>query len=117
MLPLFALPFGVWLVQQEWANFGTCAMKSVFGIPCLTCGATRGTVRLLYGDIAGAFSYQPMIMVVYLLLATWGLTSLGLFVQDKRAKLHLNPTETRMMKVALIAVPLVNWVYLIAAGI
>jgi hypothetical protein len=117
MLPLFALPLGVWMVQQEWANLGTCAMKMAMGIPCLTCGATRGTVLLFSGDILGALSFQPMIMVVYLLLAIWGLVSLGLFMRGKRARVKLGKVGDRLFKGSLIVLPLVNWVYLIVAGI
>jgi hypothetical protein len=117
MLPLFALPLGVWVVQQEWADLGTCALKMTVGIPCLTCGATRGTVLLFSGDILGALSFQPMVMVVYLLLAVWGMMSFGLFVRGKRARVKLGKTGDRAFKVALIVLPLLNWVYLIVAGI
>lgn len=117
MLPLFALPLGAWMVQQPWASLGTCALKATVGLPCLTCGATRATVRMLYGDLAGAFSLQPMIVTVYAALALWGLVSFGLFVRDKRARVHLNATESRVFKIGLIVVPLLNWVYLLVAGV
>jgi hypothetical protein len=117
MLPLFALPLGGWMVQQPWGNLGTCALKATVGLPCLSCGATRATIRLLYGDVAGAISLQPMIMAVYAALALWGLVSFGLFVRDKRAKIHLNATESKIFKISLIVVPLVNWAYLIVVGI
>jgi uncharacterized membrane protein len=117
MLPLFALPLGVWMVQQEWANLGTCALKMVMGIPCLTCGATRATVRLFSGDLMGALSFQPMIVVVYFLLAIWGLVSFGLFVRDKRARIKLGKVGDRVFKGSLIVLPILNWVYLIVVGI
>ncbi len=117
MLPMFLMPIGGWLVEQGWVNFGKCAMKSTFGIPCMTCGSTRATLRLLHGDVLGAIAYQPMMMAVYLLVVLWGLTSLVLFAQNKRVKIRLSRTEDRIFKAVLIVVPLVNWAYLIAMGI
>ena len=117
MLPLFAMPIGGWLVERGWAHFGTCALKEMAGVPCLTCGATRATLRLLHGDLLGALSLQPMIIAVYFVLTAWGLTSLGLFAVDKRAKLKLSTAEDRVLKGAMIVIPLANWAYLIAAGI
>lgn len=117
MLPLFVMPIGGWLVENGWVDFGTCAMKATLGIPCLTCGATRATMRLLHGDLAGAMSFQPMMIVVYALLALWGLVSLGMFAANRRARLKLSPLEDRIFKGALIVIPLVNWAYLIIAGV
>ena len=117
MLPLFALPLGAWLVQQHYGDLGTCAMKLIVGIPCLTCGATRATVRLLHGDLAGALSFQPMILGVYAALLIWGMISLLLFVRGKRARIRLGRRGDILFKTTLVVVPLANWIYLIAAGI
>ncbi|MFP4598400.1 MAG: DUF2752 domain-containing protein, partial [Persicimonas sp.] len=117
MLPLFAMPLGGWLVEQGHTDFGTCAMKSLLSLPCLTCGATRATLRLLHGDVLGALALQPMIIAVYFLVALWGVVSFGLFVRDKRARIKLSGVEDKIFKGSLILVPLVNWAYLVFAGV
>ena len=117
MLPLFLMPLGGWWVQEGQAHFGTCSLKATLGLPCMTCGATRGTMRLLYGDIGGAFLYQPMIMIVYLAIAAWGLTSFVSFIQDKRVRLRLTDKQNLAFKISLLAVPLLNWAYLIVVGV
>lgn len=117
MLPLFALPLGAWMVDRGAIDIGTCAFKSLLGIPCLTCGATRATELLVAGDLAGAISYQPLVVAVYALLAVWGISSLSLFVAGRRARLRLGRRGRTAFKVALVALPLVNWVYLYVAGV
>lgn len=117
MLPLFLMPLGGWLVQESQTQFGACSLKSMLGIPCMTCGATRGTMRLLYGDVAGGFLFQPMIMIAYMAIAAWGLTSFFFFVQDKRVRVHLSDRASLAFKISLIVIPLSNWIYLIAMGI
>lgn len=117
MLPLFALPFGSWLVETNAIDLGTCAVKSLLSIPCLTCGATRATTQLMDGDLVGAVSYQPLVVGVYAFLFVWGMTSLVLFAADKRARIRLSEAQKIAFKFGLVALPLVNWAYLYFAGI
>jgi hypothetical protein len=117
MLPLFAMPIGGWLVEQGWVDFGVCAMKSGLGIPCLTCGATRATLHLLHGEIGAAIAMQPLTIALYSALAVWGLSSLSLFAANRYAQIRLSRVEDRAFKGALIVLPLLNWAYLIAAGV
>ena len=117
MLPLFALPLGGWLVEQGHLNFGTCAMKAGLGIPCLSCGATRATLHLLHGELPQAIAMQPLMVLVYALIAIWGLISLWLFARNRHVSIVMNRREDHIFKASLIIVPLLNWAYLIAAGI
>ena len=117
MLPLFALPFGAWLVQTGWVVFGTCGVKMAVGLPCFTCGATRATIALLGGDVIGAVALQPLVILAYTLLAGWGLISLASFLADRSVSVSLSKTENTILKVLLVTLPFLNWAYLIAAGI
>lgn len=117
MLPLFGLPFGGWLLEHGHHSFSKCAMKVRFDVPCLSCGATRGTLRLFHGDIFGALSFQPMMMTIYLGLLIWGFASLwGVFTR-KRVVVHLTDREDLIFKFIIIAVPILNWFYLYFMGI
>lgn len=117
MLPLFAMPMGGWLVEQGHVNFGVCALKATVGIPCLSCGATRATLHLLHAEWADAWAMQPLVMVVYALVALWGVASLGFFARNESMYLELSRREELAFKSSLVILPLVNWAYLIAAGI
>jgi hypothetical protein len=37
-----------------------CPTATLFGVPCPGCGLTRGTLRLLHGDLAGALAFHPL---------------------------------------------------------
>lgn len=117
MLPLFAMPMGGWLVEQGHVDFGVCAMKSTLGIPCLSCGATRATLHLLHAEWADAWAMQPLVMVIYALVALWGGTSLVAFAANRSIYLQASRREEWAFKGALVILPLVNWAYLIAAGV
>ena len=114
---LFVLPLGAWLVQTGWVRFGTCGMKAAFGIPCLTCGSTRATLHLFHGNLAEAVAFQPLMMTIYTGILVWGIVSLGGFIAGKSVRIKLNRWENNAAKIFLIGAPLLNWAYLIAAGI
>lgn len=117
MLPLFGLPFGGWMLEHGVTAFGLCGMKAKFGVPCLSCGATRGTLRLFHGDPLGALGYQPMMMLIYLMLLTWGAVSLWGFWKERKVLLHLSDREDLIAKVLILGIPILNWVYLWKMGI
>ncbi|MGM0559194.1 MAG: DUF2752 domain-containing protein [Myxococcota bacterium] len=117
MLPLFLMPLGGYLVQENSADMGICSLKALVGLPCMTCGSTRATMRLLYGDVAHAILFQPMMIAIYVGLGLWGGVSFVSFLMDKRVKVELSDTWSIAFKVSLAAIPLLNWAYLIAIGV
>jgi hypothetical protein len=117
MLPLFGLPLGAWLVHHGYVSFGTCGLKRLADIPCLMCGATRATFDLLAGHLWSAITLQPLVILLYALLASWGVVSLVSFVLARRVHMRLTSHETAAVKLAIISLPLANWAYLIAAGV
>ena len=92
-----------------------CPFRSIVGLPCLSCGATRSAVALARLDIPGALAANPLAA-----LAGMGLVGGGLVVgvlallgtSVREPKWHLSVT-TRWL---LMAVLLINWVYLVGAG-
>lgn len=114
---LLVLPLGAWFLEQGYFDFGVCGMKQLTGLPCLSCGATRATMALLGGNILGAVSLQPLIISIYLLIGGWGLASFGTFLQDRKLILDMTPGEDFWFKVSLVALPVLNWFYLIWQGI
>lgn len=110
---LFFLPFGAWLIESKTLELGVCGLRQALDIPCLSCGATRATLAFLDGNILGAFSLQPLIISLYLIIGVWGLASLVTFIRDRNLVLDLSRVEDIVFKVSLVVVPLLNWIYLI----
>lgn len=47
----------------------TCVVRLATGQPCPACGLTRGGLRLLVGDVAGAWHVHPLALPLTLLAA------------------------------------------------
>jgi hypothetical protein len=112
MLPLFALPWGGWMLEHDRLHFGRCAMKVKFELPCLSCGATRGTLRLFHGDLLGALAFQPMMISLYAAILLWGAISLWGFIRRERVVIYLSDREDLLFKAVIIFAPILNWLYL-----
>ena len=49
---------------------GSCPIDGIFsGCNCPACGMTRGMSRLLHGDFTGAYDYNKLVFLVFLLMA------------------------------------------------
>lgn len=115
--PLSLLPLASWLVESGAYSPGVCGVKQVFGLPCLTCGATRATVSLFHGHVFEALRFQPLIILAYLGLTIWALVSAWALFRHISLRLELSDREDLLLKVAVGGLPVLNWAYLWAAGI
>jgi hypothetical protein len=62
-----------------------CTFKTLFGIPCLSCGMTRAFAALSHGQLALAWSYNLLAFPLYLTfwgLLVWGVHGLVQSVRD-----------------------------------
>ena len=48
-----------------------CLFRAATGLDCPLCGATRATLRLLRGDVAGALDFNALWVLSIPLLAVW----------------------------------------------
>ncbi len=117
MLPLFGLPLGAWAIEHGYISFATCGMKLVANKPCLSCGATRATLRLFHGEFLTAVLLQPMIIFLYAAILLWGAVSLISFIRNRSILIDLTNKESLAFKIILVLIPLLNWFYLAWAGI
>lgn len=113
LVPLLALPMGAWIIEQQVIELGVCGMRQALDLPCLSCGATRATLALLGGNLLAALSLQPLIISLYFFISLWGLASLWTFLRNEKLIVDLNHTEDLIFKISLIALPVLNWFYLI----
>ena len=93
----------------------SCAFKGITGIPCPTCGTTRAVVYLSRGDVAAAFTMNPlaalglMAAVPYLFYSV-----IALIFNLPRMSLVLNRSERIATQTTAVVLLLVQWVYLIS---
>ena len=91
----------------------SCVFRALTGLPCPTCGSTRSIVHLAHGDIVHAFVMNPLtaacafVGVIYLFY-----TVLSLVFDMPRIKFVLTEKEKDGIRIAVVMILLLNWVYL-----
>lgn len=115
-LPLGLLWVGLGLATRYLARRGElditlCPFHRFTGLPCFACGSTRGVLSLLGGDVAGAFAFNPLVLVV---LSAAGVALLLRAVTARSLHVEASPTQRRLGLALAAALVLANWVYVIA---
>ncbi len=92
-------------------NFPPCALKSVTGWPCATCGGTRALRALSHFDWAGAFFLNPLLT---LLVAGSAVSALLWLLAPTSTLRRIKEQVDRLplVPLSLLAIAL-NWLYLI----
>lgn len=93
-----------------------CPLKSIVGVPCLTCGSTRAALALGRLDLWTALTINPLVAAGWVMLVVGGLIAGVLALGGK----PLREPSWRLaapVRVAIALVLLANWVYLIKVGI
>jgi hypothetical protein len=93
-----------------------CTFKAVTGVPCMTCGGTRATWRLLALDPGGALVLNPLATVAVVGIGLWALADLALLPRGSALRLRLSPRAANVARVGGALALLLNWAYLIAVG-
>ena len=118
----------VWLVVSvatviggaTWLRLGfpvlRCPFLAVTGYPCLTCGATRCAIAFLHANVFAAWLWNPLALVGLCGVALFDIYALIVLVA-RTPRLRLidwTRTEKNAVRVAVVALILVNWIYLLA---
>lgn len=107
---------GVFLLSSYHLSFVVCYFKLMTGLPCLTCGGTRATVRLLSLDPAGALAMNPLVTLAGFLVAAWAIADVALLTRGRALRVGVSPQVARVLRIAIPLAVAANWAYLIAAG-
>ncbi len=92
-----------------------CLLKSLTGVPCLTCGGWRALLALLAGDVAAALRLQPLLTLLAGAAAVWvGYAVAGPLFGLPRLRACATRREKRLLLAGALALALANWVYLAA---
>ncbi len=92
-----------------------CPLKSLSGLPCLTCGTTRAAVALAQGDLAAALALNPLAAAAWLTLVGGGLVA-GIAALAGRPLRQPDWAFPLWARLGLVAMLAANWVYLFWAG-
>jgi len=101
-----------YLTQRAGLAMSICPLKTLSGIPCPSCGATRAALALLEGNFCAALVFNPLAVGLYLLGPPAGLCYLR-FPRLRAWKLRIPRLALWIPIGAAIAA---NWAYLLLAG-
>ena len=111
---LLLVSLALLLAEVTGEELALCWFKRWFGVPCLTCGATRSTLNLLSGHGLTALAYNPLITVIHLLIVSWLTTRVLL----KRAiRIEMTREQRWCGQLLLAAAVIANWIYVIQLGV
>jgi hypothetical protein len=100
----------VWLSSYYTHPVQLCLIRNLTGVPCPTCGLTRGTLLLLKGHILQAWLYNPLLFSVigifFLLVAFRTICARGISV-------HLTKRERSIAWLPAVVLVAANWAYVI----
>jgi hypothetical protein len=87
-----------------------CIFKRITGLPCPSCGMTRGILAMLGGDLAGGWAFNPLGFSVLLACAALLVLRFGF---GRRVQLTLTRRERTAAWLVGGGIFLANWVYVI----
>jgi hypothetical protein len=94
-----------------------CTFKTITGLPCPTCGVTRTIIALSRGQLSRALYMNPLIAVACGLALLYLLYCATVFAfRLPRFRPTVTAAGARRLRIAGLAVLLVNWAWLIATG-
>jgi hypothetical protein len=90
-----------------------CIFRTLTGIPCLTCGGTHCISALSNFELTSSFLYNPLIMISLLGLIIFSLTYLAGILFSRRLIISLTSNEKTTLRISVISLIALNWIYLI----
>jgi len=99
-----------YLMGKTGNHASTCIFKRVTGYPCATCGATRGVVAFIDGDIIGGWLLNPLLFTILAIVVADLILRLA---TGKAIRFVLSKREKRGAWIILAVVFVANWAYII----
>ena len=95
-----------------------CLFRRLTGLPCLTCGTSRAFAALLRGDLADAFSIQPLAVSCAVALCVAALIQSWFVLRDRTVLvLRVGRRERVALAVAAVLLLIANWAWLVYSGV
>jgi hypothetical protein len=98
------------LAASAGRQISLCLFKRVTGVPCPTCGFTRGSMQFLAGHPIQGWLYNPLL---FTFLGGWvALLAIRVFL-GRRPVAHPNRVERRAAWIAFAVLFTANWLYVL----
>jgi len=92
-----------------------CPLHALTGLPCPTCGMTRGLSCLLHGNLKVAILFNPLLMAILIGMAFYLLYCV-VVVSVRLPRLRYEPLSkitALAVRLGVVLLILGNWIYLI----
>ncbi len=117
-LPAAALVSSVSTPAAIGRLVGPCWVHVLTGFPCPTCGITRALVALARGRWWAAFQVQPLITIAATLAVLYMPWAAGVLARGwPPLRIELRGPKRRALRWSIVGAVLINWAYLIRAGV
>ena len=103
----------MWLALQ--LPVPRCTFRTLTGLPCVTCGATRGAMALMQGNVSAAFWLNPLVFAGMAAVVLFDLYAFAvLMARGPRLRVSFASRSARQVLVAMgCGVVFLNWLYLL----
>jgi hypothetical protein len=93
-----------------------CVFHDLTGHPCLTCGATRATIRFFHGHFLAALRWNPFVFAALCALSVFNFYAfVVLITRAQRLRIvQFTTMERRFVRAAAVTLLALNWIYLLA---
>ncbi len=94
-----------------------CPFKEMTGYPCPTCGSTRLVLSLFHVNLKQAFLWNPGLFLFGMAAVFWFAYGIVSQLSGKKVSILLSKQEGIWFRILLLFLFVLNWVYLIIAGV
>jgi hypothetical protein len=115
----FLVSLGAAIILAAWLSLGLptprCAFRSLTGLPCPTCGATRAAWQFLHGHFLASLLFNPLAFVLYCMITAFDLYVLIVLI-GRAPRLRFTdftPGERTTIRYAIFVLVGANWIYLL----
>ena len=100
----------VYLAYRVGMQLRLCVFKRLTGLPCPTCGFTRGGLCFLQGRLVAGWLCNPLLFTV---LAGWVCVCLLRLLSGRELRIELTEREKIVALCFLSVAVVANWAYLV----
>ena len=92
-----------------------CAFRTLTGLPCVTCGATRSAFQFLHGHFSASLFFNPLAFVAFCCVLAYDLYALVILAtRGPRLRFgNFSRSEKLLARTAAIILLAGNWLYLL----
>ncbi len=118
---IFILILGYFFLYNYSSSIGghtVCIFKNITGIPCPACGSTRATILLLHGNIWESILMNPFgIITNFLIFGSVCWMIYDIIKGRDTFFVKMKMSWDKRIKIILILIIVVNWIWNIKKGL